>query len=165
MGEESQMSAANRFSICVHNRGQKGHRYFDIPIACMMFLVFSFVSADMGYVLYGADFNDRACRDAARGAAQTTNLADAINKVNAVLKSHQGNSMLMTGPSLYGPVVYQDFAGAPPPQTSPFVTVTTTTKINLPFAPISFMYGGPIFGQAGNMSFTQSYTFPIVKLK
>jgi len=144
-------------------RNQSAHLWLEIPLTSFLFIAFSFLSADMGYVLYGANFNDRACRDAARAAAQTTNLTDAINKVNTVLQSHQGNPTLMTGPSLYGPVVYQDFGGAPPAQTSPFVQVTTTTTINLPFAPIN--YFGATFGQSGNMSFTQSYTYPIVKLR
>lgn len=141
----------------------EGYLSFEIPAVSMLFLVFAFLSADMGYVLYGADFNDRACRDAARAAAQTTNLTDAIKKVNAVLQSHKGNALVMSGPSLYGPVVYQDFGGSPPAQTSPFVQVTTTTTINLPFSPIHF--DGATFGASGNMSFTQSYTFPIVRFK
>src|SRR6516162_1312165 len=110
-----------------------GYLSFEIPVVSMLFLVFAFLSADMGYVLYGADFNDRACRDAARSAAQASNLAAAIKKVNAVLQSHKGNAMVMSGPSLLGPVVYQDYGGSPPAQTSPYVTVTTTTTINLPF--------------------------------
>jgi hypothetical protein len=143
---------------------QRGHLSLEIACTAVFFCVFAYLTADLGYVLYGADFNDRACRDAARAAAQSMNLTEAIKKVNAVLQSHQGNALVMSGPSLYAPVVYQDFGGAPPAQTSPYVTVTTTTRINLPFAPIVFM-GGATFGQTGNMSFNQSYTFPIVRLK
>lgn len=142
----------------------RGHLSFEIPAVCLLFLAFSFLSADMGYMLYGADFNDRACRDAARAAAQSINLTEAIRKVNGVLRTHRGNPLVMSGPALYGPVVYQDYGGAPPAQTSPFVTVTTTTTINLPFAPISII-GGATFGASGNMAFTQSYTFPIVRAK
>jgi Flp pilus assembly protein TadG len=144
-------------------RRQEGHLSLELPIASLLLLIFAFLSADLGYVLYGANFNDSACHDAARAAAQTSNLTDAIKKVNAVLKSHQAGRALMTGPALQGPVVYQDFGGAPPLHTSPFVTVTTTTLINLPFAPISLM--GASFGSSGNTAFTQSYTFPIVKIK
>jgi hypothetical protein len=153
----------NKRNSAVVKERRKGHLSFEVPVMSMLFLVFSFLSADMGYVLYGADFNDRACRDAARAAAQSTNLTEAIKKVNAVLQSHKGNPLVMSGPALYGPVVYQDFGGAPPAQTSPFVTVTTTTTINLPFNPIRF--DGATFGASGNMSFTQSYTYPIVRFK
>lgn len=147
----------------VQNRGLAGHVSIELAVTIVFFTVFAFLTADLGYVLYGAYFNDRACRDAARAAAQTSNLTDANRKINAVLRSHRGNPALMSGPSLEGPIVYRDFGGTPPPQTSPFVTVTTTTRINLPLAPITFM-GGATFGQSGRVGFTQSYTFPIVRI-
>lgn len=153
----------NNLRYHIKQNRQKGHMTLEIPISCLLFLALAFLSADMGYVLYGANFNDSACRDAARAAAQTSNLNDAIGKVNAVLKSHRSGGALMTGPALQGPIVYQDFGGSPPQYTSPYVTVTTTTLINLPFAPITIM--GPTFGASGNQSFSQSYTFPIVKIK
>jgi hypothetical protein len=153
-----------RQEVYLHRRANRGTLTLELSCTAIFFSVFAYLTADLGYVLYGADFNDRACRDAARAAAQSSSLAEAIKKVNAVLQSHQGNPVIMSGPALYAPVVYQDFGGSPPPQTSPFVTVTTTTRINLPFAPIVFM-GGATFGQTGNCVFTQSYTFPIVRLK
>ena len=145
-------------------RGLTGHVSIELAVSVVFFTVFAFLTADLGYVLYGAYFNDRACRNAARAAAQTSNLGDANRKVNAVLRSHRGNPALMSGPSLQRPITYQDFGGTPPPQTSPFVTVTTTTGINLPLAPITFM-GGATFGQSGRVGFTQSYTFPIVRMR
>jgi hypothetical protein len=69
----------------------------------------------------------------------------------------------MSGPALYVPVIYQDFGGSPPAQTSPYVTVATTTTIILPFNPIKF--DGATFLASGNTSFTQSYTYPIVRFK
>jgi hypothetical protein len=153
----------NSRQLATHSKRRRGHLSFEVPAVSILFLVFSFLSADMGYLLYGADFNDRACRDAARAAAQSSSLTEAMKKTTAVLQSHQGNAFVMSGPVLYGPVVYQDFGGSPPAQTSPFVTVTTTTTINLPFAPIRF--DGATFGANGNMAFTQSYTYPIVRFK
>lgn len=145
-------------------RGRTGHLSIELASTLCFFSIFAFLCADLGYVLYGAYFNDRACRDAARAAAQTSTLTDAQKKVDSVLQSHQGNPMFLTGPALSAPIVYQDYGGSPPPQTSPFVTVQTTDTIKLPFAPIVF-FDGATFGASGNVSFTQAYTFPIIRTK
>jgi hypothetical protein len=61
------------------------------------------------------------------------------------------------------PIVYQDFGGTPPnAQTSPYVQVTTTTTSTLPFLPLNFLTSQ--FTQDQSMTFSQTYTFPIVRV-
>lgn len=145
------------------NNRNRGSLVLELAFAGIFFTVFAFLTADMCFALFCASFNDRACRDAARAAAQTANLSEAQKKVQAILKAHQSPALL-GGPSLYAPVIYQDYGGSPPPNTSPFVTVATTTSVKLPFAPIKFI-GGTEFAPSGSVSFNQRYTFPIIRLK
>jgi hypothetical protein len=128
-----------------------------------MMVVFTILSADIGVLIYGAEFNDRACRDAARAAAQGQDAQQSTQLIRAILKAHQGDGNYITAPTMQS-LVYNDYGGNPPAQTAPFVTVTTLTKARAPFAPLVFCKG-PVFLQNGTFSFTQSYTFPIVKTK
>jgi len=126
-------------------------------------LVFTILTADIGVLIYGAEFNDRACRDAARAAAQGQDAQQSTQLIKAILKAHQGDGSYITAPTLQG-LVYNDYGGNPPPQVAPFVTVTTLTVAKAPFAPLMF-FQGPVFLQNGSFTFSQSYTFPIVKTK
>lgn len=139
----------------------RGSIIFEFAISAFFLVILTYVSADVGFMLYGAAFNDRACRDAARAAAQGSSLTDATNRAQAALVAHQTNPAVMQSPALVQPIVYQTYNGTPPPQTSPFVTVTTSTKIKMPFAPLVVL-SGLEFDPAGNLTFSQSYTFPIV---
>jgi hypothetical protein len=144
-------------------RNNRAHVLIELSCACFMMVVFTILTADMGVLIYGAEFNDRACRDAARAAAQGQDVQQSTQLIKAILKAHQGDGNYITAPTLQG-VVYNDFGGNPPPQTAPFVTVTTLTTARAPFAPIVF-FQGPVFLQNGSFTFTQSYTFPIVRTK
>jgi hypothetical protein len=79
------------------------------------------------------------------------------------LKAHQGDGNYITAPILQR-LVYNDYGGNPPAQTAPFVSVTTSTVARAPFAPLVFFHG-PVFLENGSFSFSQTYTFPIVKTK
>lgn len=111
-------------------------------------------------VLMAGNINDRACRDAARAAAQASNPTSAEQQANAALKSYTSTNSFVGTPTLSSAdFIYQDFAGNPPPDTSPFVTVSTTLTAKIP-APV---FWGMHFGQSGNVSMKQTYSFPIVK--
>lgn len=158
-----EMRPANFSKPGLKRHNNQGMLSAEIAFSATFLIVFAAVAADIGYSLYGADFNDRACRDAVRAAAQTTNLADATKKANTILVSHQGNPLVMSGPSL-DTIVYQDYSATPAPaNTSPFVTVTTHTKIFLPFSPLCIQ--GVAYGASGSYTFVQSYTFPIVRIR
>jgi hypothetical protein len=144
-------------------RLNRGHILLELSCSAFLMLVFTILTADMGVLIYGAEFNDRACRDAARAAAQGQNAQQSTQLIRAILIAHKGDGNYITSPSLQA-LVYNDFGGSPPAQVSPFVTVTTKTTARAPFAPLVF-FKDAVFLQNGTFSFTQTYTFPIVKTK
>ncbi len=136
-----------------------------IELTCGAFLmmVFSLLCADIGMLIYGAEINDRACRDAARAAALGTNSANSANLAAAALKAHAADGYYFTSPSLVQPIIYKDYNGNPPAQTSPTVQITTSTTARVPFAPVEFF--GAVFLKNGKVDFRQTYTFPLLKSK
>jgi Flp pilus assembly protein TadG len=142
---------------------ENGSALIEFSAFAFLFFVFAILAVHMSVVLYGAYFNDKACRDAARAAAQGTDSTSAAKLAASVLKAHSTNNTFLQSPTL-GAINYQDFGGSPPALTSPYVQVTTTTIANLPFRPLCFMGAGTIL-QDGTIPFTETYTFPIVKAK
>jgi len=131
----------------------------------MFFLtIFALLGADMGVIMLGAYQNDRACRDAARSAALGQDAVQSTKLAIAALKAHAGDGYYFSNPALNGAIVYNDFLGNPPPQTSPFVTVSTQTTAKAPFAPLHYS-DNAIFLDGGTITFKQKYTFPIVRTK
>ncbi|MBS1954841.1 MAG: hypothetical protein JST89_11685 [Cyanobacteria bacterium SZAS-4] len=144
-------------------RSNRASVLLELSCSCFMMLVFTILSADLGVLIYGAEFNDRACRDAARAAAQGQDAQQSARLIRAILKAHRGDGNYITAPTLQN-VVYNDYGGNPPPQVAPFVSVTTSTVAKAPFAPLVF-FQGPVFLENGSFKFSQTYTFPIVKTK
>jgi Flp pilus assembly protein TadG len=144
-------------------RSQRGTLIIELTASAFLFTFFAIMAVHVGVMIFGAFLNDRACRDAARAAAQGKTIAQATQLAQAVLIAHKQTNSFLTSPSLQTPIVYQDFGGNPPnPQTSPYVQVTTSTTANLPFAPINFLSG--VFTQDKQLTFRQTYTFPIVRV-
>ena len=138
-----------------------GHTLIELSMLGVLFVVLAVLSLDVGYVMMGSQLNDRACRDAARAAAEADNYASSLQMAQAAVIPHRGDGYWVTNPTVNtAQFIYQDYSGDPPPNTSPFVTVTTNCNVRIP-APIFFL--GATFGAGGTMSFTKSYTFPIVK--
>jgi Flp pilus assembly protein TadG len=123
--------------------------------------IMAMFSADVGIVIFASAVNDRACRDACRAAAQADNYATSLKLAQAAVKAHKGDGYFISQPIVdTSKFVYQDYAGSPPPDTSPFVSVTTNTTVKIP-APVVFV--GINYGTNGSMTFSKTYTFPIVK--
>jgi Flp pilus assembly protein TadG len=132
-------------------------------------VVVTVLALDIGVMILASGTNERACRDAARAAAQATTSASALQAAQAACASHAQNGGYFASPPTVDSTtfLYQDFAatnGVPPqPNTSPFVRVTTQVTVTIP-APIVFMglvkFGGP--GQ-NTMNFRKTYVFPIVR--
>ena len=115
------------------------------------------LNVSFAMLAYGA--NDRACRDAARAAAQQNTAADARNAAKLIVAGFsRANSLL--GAITVSDVVYNDFKGNPPADQSPYVTVTTRSTVSMP-APIEF-FGQQVFGTT--IPVAKTYTFPIVRL-
>jgi hypothetical protein len=123
-------------------------------------LVIVMFCLDVCILAIGSGLNERACRDAARMAAQSPNYAGSLVLAQTAVKAYTGDGYFVTTPTV-DPTkfVYNDFSGNPPSDTSPYVTVTTSCKVLIP-API-FVYGLN-FSNGSTMTFTKTYTFPIV---
>lgn len=144
-------------------RTHRGSLLVELACGSVFLLIFVLISVYMSILICGAYFNDRSCRDAARAAAQGEDLAQATRMARAVLQGHAPGGGFVAAPVLQTPIIYQDFGGAPPLQTSPYVQVTTRTAVSIPFAPLQ-MFGATGFADR-TLSFSQTYTFPIVRLK
>ena len=145
-------------------RIQKASVLVEFSAFAFLFFVFAILSVHISVALYGAFFNDRACRDAARAAAQGQNAAQATKLALSVLKAHNSAGTFLQNPVLSTPIVYQDFGGTYPAATSPYVQVTTSTIATLPFRPLSFLAKGTVL-QDGQLKFVQTYTFPIIRVQ
>jgi hypothetical protein len=145
-------------------RKSGGSLVIELTACSFLFTFFAIMAVHVGVMIFGAFLNDRACRDAARAAAQGKTVAQATQLAQAVLVSHKQLNSFLTSPTLKTPIVYQDFGGSPPnPQTTPYVRVTTTTTSTLPFKAINFQSG--IFTEDQQLTFSQTYTFPIVRIQ
>ncbi len=145
-------------------RNRRASALVEFSAFAFLFFIFSILSVHISVALYGAFFNDRACRDAARAAAQGQNAAQATKLALSVLKAHNSAGSFLQNPVLLTPIVYQDFGGTYPAATSPYVRVTTSTIATLPFRPLSFLAKGTVL-QDGQLKFVQTYTFPIIRVQ
>ncbi len=143
------------------HRQLHGHALIELALIIVLMVVMSMLGANIGIVALATSINDSACRDAARAAAQASNSAVALGLAQAAIRAHGADGYYVTQPTINtGAFVYQDYAGNPPPNTSPYVSVTTSSTVRIP-API--MFWGAKFGSNGTISFSRSYVFPIVK--
>lgn len=140
-------------------RSKKGTLAMELAATSVFLLGFTLISLDIGFLLFGASVNDRACRDACRAAAQAQNATEATRQANAVLVRHRVQG-IVTNPTLQS-LTFTDFGGNPPANQSPFVTVVTTCSSNLPFAPPQLL--GNLLNNS--LVYRQSYTFPIVRAR
>lgn len=140
-------------------RCKKGTLALELAATSVFLLGFTLISVDIGMLLFGASINDRACRDACRAAAQSRNATEATRQANAVLARHAVQG-IVTAPTLQS-LTYNDFGGNPPVNQSPFVTVVTQCNSVLPFAPPQLL-GHLVNNQ---LTYRQSYTFPIVRVR
>lgn len=125
-------------------------------------------------LVYATWYNDSACKDAARAAAQQDNVQDAMSAARAACIAYKVNSPLLTSPTIQidnGGFVYEDLQdelaaeqggqdGGNSTRQGPYVKVTTAVKVNLP-APV--FAGSDLITR--NVLLRQTYAFPLVKLK
>jgi Flp pilus assembly protein TadG len=148
-------SPASRTAI----RRSSGSAMVELAAGSILIICVALFALDIGTAMVCFGVNDRACRDAARAAAQGSTATEAKTLANSIVQTFQTNSALISSPQVVN-VTYNDFNGTPPAGVSPFVTVTTTATAR-PIAPFN------IFGaQAIAKSFPvrKTYAFPIVKL-
>lgn len=135
--------------------------FIEIFAFALFIVVVGLLGLDVCMAIFGANVNDSACRDATRAATSADSKPKALTMANTALKAHATDGRFITQPTLVA-LDYQDWGGSPPPDTSPYVSVTTQTIVSVP-APIFFF--GASFIKDGKAQFFQKYTFPIVKAK
>lgn len=142
-------------------RQRTAHTIIELGMLSVLFVVFAIFSLDVGFVILGSQMNDAACRDAARAAAQGSDYSTSLKLAHAAAAAHRPDGYFVTPPKVDDSrFVYEDFAGNPPSDTTACVTVTTSTTVRIP-APVFFV--NATFGEQGTISFSRTYTFPIVK--
>lgn len=140
----------------------RGASLVEVAIIGTLLVAVALFSLDIGILVLGSSVNDKACRDAARAAAQASDSTNALKLAQASLKSHKTDGYFITQPAIdMTNFTYQDFAGNAPPDTSPFVEVTTSNTVRVP-API-FFFGAQFGGTNGTFTFRNTYNFPIVR--
>jgi Flp pilus assembly protein TadG len=140
---------------------ERGSSIIELASILCLLTVVALLCADIGMIALASSLNDQACRDAARAAAQGSNMDEALKMATASVKSHEADGYFITSPTIpEGGLVYEDYGGRPPQDESPYVEVTTTSTVRVP-APIIFF--GAKFGDGGTINFSRKYTFPIVR--
>ena len=140
-------------------RSNRGSTAIELGAAALIMIGIVAFGLNVCMAMIGYTLNDRACRDAARSAAQGENLPEALQRANRILTTYRKSSPFFRLADR-ATVSYTDFGGTPPAGVSPFVTVTTTASSDMP-CPIN-LFGNNVFGSS--MQFRKSYTFPIVRL-
>ncbi len=143
----------------VVSRNRTGTVFAELAIGCLVCISMSLFALDIGTAMASYSVNDRACRDAARAAAEGSNVTEATNLANRIVQSFASTSPLITSPKVAG-VVYKDFGGNPPDGQSPYVTVTCRATAR-PIAPLKIL-GLKVIDET--FPLVKTYTFPIVKL-
>lgn len=140
-----------------------GQLVVELAVACLLFLPISILGFSTLVCQMAVSINDRACSDAARIAAEASDYSGALKRAQAIIVTHK-----TSGP-MFGPVrldaakfIFEDYAGNPPVNAYPYVSVTTIMPCTVP-APIRLF--GESIGTAQSVNFTRTYRFPIVKLK
>lgn len=143
-------------------RPKTAHSLIELASIAIMLVIVTLLGADIGILMLADSTNERACRDAARAAASANNSATALTLAQTAVVAHQLRNAFVSNPTVDPSCfVYQDFGGNPPPNTSPFVEVTTQTSVRLP-APV--LFGKAEFNPGnGSMVLRKTYTFPIIK--
>ena len=143
-------------------RSARGFTFAEIGASSIFIIFMVIVGLDMWFLIIAAPINDASCRDAARAAAQGADSTTAGNLAASAIASRQNQcSMFIQAPKIVS-FTFQDYGGNPPPATTPYVTVTTTSQVT-PIIPLS-VFGSMIIG-GQTVSFTQTYTYPLVRNK
>lgn len=141
----------------------------ELAVGSFFLLTMMLLAIDVTVMMIGFSMNDRACRDAARAAAQCSDANAAQAAARAALMAHKGDGYWITTPILLtggSNFIYSDNGGNaliidPPPS----VTVTTQITCRYP-VPINFFgakFGDNGSGLRGTSDFRKRYLFPIVK--
>lgn len=139
-------------------RLESGSAAFELVAASLIMISVVAFALNVCMALIAYTTNDRACRDAARSAAQGASVSEATQRASRILLGYSGSAALRN--LRLERIDYNDFAGRPPSGVSPFVKVITSAECAIP-CPIS-VFGNDVFRPS--LQIRKVYTFPIVKL-
>lgn len=144
----------------IHSRLSAKHRstgsgLAEVAGSGVVLVIMAIFAINICALIFAYGINDRACRDAARAAAQADS-SRASAAAKAALSQHKVISDLMISPPAISNFTYTDFGGNPPVGKVPFVSVATTALVRL-LAPLPML--------PGQVKVSKQYTFPIVRLK
>lgn len=148
--------AASR-AICMRRAG--GSAALELAIGSLITITVVAFALNTCFAMLAYGINDRACRDAARAAAQGGTQLEAFNMAKTAVKSYNSTTGMLSAIAVSS-FQYNDFAGNPPENVSPFVTVVTSGSVQLPA--VLKVFGKNIFNPS--IPIKKSYTFPIVRL-
>lgn len=136
----------------------------ELASSCLILMVVAFLCLNISVAILASCNNERACRDAARAAAQADNFTDAIKMAQTAVAAYPGDGYFISTPVVEVPQShYEDYYGeSPTPDQLPYVCITTKMTVRFP-APIIFFSAK--MGNDGTMTFYRQCTFPIVKTK
>jgi hypothetical protein len=138
-------------------RPVSGSSFVELTVAVAIITAMTIFAVDICLVMVAYGVNDRACRDAARAAAQGADKSQALNLAKAATDMHDFLSNVIDEPAIdESTFTYQ----TSPATGQPHVTVTTRTTVKVP-APV-FLMGAKISDD--QISVASQYTFPIVNL-
>lgn len=149
------MKRANR-----SGRNSNGAAAFELAAGSLIMIGVLALALNVSFLVSSFAVNDRVCRDATRVAAQGSSQQEAQSMAQSLVIAHNNQGGGFAAPIALLSVVYNDFDGNPPADTSPSVAVTTVTMVKMP-APIQ-IFGKDIFNA---VPVRKTYTFPIVRLK
>lgn len=135
----------------------------EVAIACVILVSMALFAIDIGTAMVLYNYNDRACRDAAREAANGQDTIEALRLANLTLQNwaQDPRKCLIRMNPIVKEIRYNDFNGNPPDGQSPFVSVTVRTEVRS-IAPFR-LAGVQVIRD--NFTVQKTYTFPIVKMK
>lgn len=145
-------------------RRSGGMQTAELACSCFILLAVTWLCLNISVALLASCNNERACRDAARAAAQADNFTDALKMAQAAAASYPGDGYFVSTPTIEVPqTFYEDYYGQPPSALHlPYVQVTTKMTVRFP-APIMFFAAK--MGDGGTMTFYRQCTFPIVRTR
>lgn len=138
-----------------------GFSFAEVAATAFFVICFAALGVDIAILTFSASINDSACRNAARAAAQGSDLTKATAMANAAVKAHKTDGYFISQPTITM-LNYQTFGGTPPAGETPFVQVKTEVTVKLP---VPILFFGVTFNDNQDMVFQQTYAYPIIKTK
>jgi len=113
------------------NKNMAGLSSLELASTAFILVAISIFSIDALFLVFGADFCDRTCKDCARAAGQMSTPDDAVNAMNAAAAGHPVDGILIT--KMYPELLfYQDYNDGSKAETPPYGTTKSYLGKNGP---------------------------------